>query len=369
MPATDPLSLGIAAAAVLVATAAGYYRRRTEPQLDGERWLKTTWVTLLRGAVEAEGGDADAWEARAAAVPYHPAGRFPEQKVRHPGVAPPTLLEGEQGLLERLRAVPEPVDRWAVLYDDDEDARALLLDDPYELGAAYAPSGPARPDTTWDDVAAWGAGEVPLHDVLLHRLSARLVLIAGTEPPRLLPHLQALAPGSLRLDAPPPEQLVEAFEEALERPDTRLVLVAEGDAVPGLLQVLVDHAGLRDQVVAVVSVGGVIGGRSDVDEGPLAESTRLDWMERWFGQEHLDTGVVRLTPYMSLQWLDRQAWPPGVAGLPLQHQRFPEPAEQAATAQTIESVDLGVAPHESGDDELLAKALLFVVCGWVASRR
>jgi hypothetical protein len=371
LPATDPLSLGIAAAATLVAVAAGYVQRRRTPDLDGERWLKVTLATLLRGQVEAEGGDADAWErAVRSAVWWHPAGRRPEQKIAHPGVRPPgPLLEGEEGLLQALGAVDDIDARWALLYDRDEEARAALLDDPFELGPNYAPSAAAHPSATWDDVARWGAGDDPLKAQLLDRLDATWVLLGGTEP-RLVEALAEELPDATVLAGTAPAPMVEAFERLLHRADTRLVLVAEGDAVPPLLQVLVDHAGLRDQVVAVVSVGGVIGGRTDVSDGPLSAPTRFDWNERWFGQEHLDTGVVRLTPYMSLQWLDRTVWPPGIDGLPLAHQRFGEPAMQAATAVTIESVDLGVMPHRGGaSDRQLARALVVVVCGWVASRR
>lgn len=368
MPATDPLSLSIAGAALAVAAAAGWARRRRDPDLDGERWFKTTLATLLRGRIEADGGGPDAWDAAVARIPYHPAGRWPERKVTHPEVAPPgPLLEGEAGLLERLARADDLAARWSVLYAD-EDALALLRDDPFELGAAYAPAQVARPGATWDDVAAWGAGDDAFGHAVLARLGARWVL-AGGSAPRLTPHLQALAPDALVLPEGP-EAARLALEGALERADTRLVLFAEGDAVPGVLQLLVDHAGLRDQVLAVVAVGGVIGGRTDIAEGPLTVASREDWMGRWFGQHHLDTGVVRLTPYMSVQWLDRTVAPPGLPGLPLQHQRFPPPAEQSATATTIESVDLGVLDHAGGpDDAVIAKALCFVVAGWVASRR
>ena len=90
----------------------------------------------------------------------------------------------------------------------------------------------------------------------------------------------------------------------------------------------------------MVSIGGVIGGIPD-EAGPYGESACRDWLAAHFGHRDLDTDVVRRTPYFALQWLDRGAWPPGVPGLPLQASRFPEPHADGATAETVESVDLG----------------------------
>ena len=119
----------------------------------------------------------------------------------------------------------------------------------------------------------------------------------------------------------------------------------------------------------MVSVGGPIGGRPGAEDERLSPEKREDWMGHWFGQSHLDTERVRLTPYLSLQWLDRSAWPTGTVQQPLHLARFPEPAQQTATVRTIETVDLGPLPiHDDLPLDLVARALWFTVCGWVASR-
>ncbi|MEZ4242105.1 MAG: hypothetical protein R3F59_39310, partial [Myxococcota bacterium] len=135
------------------------------------------------------------------------------------------------------------------------------------------------------------------------------------------------------------------------------------------LGALADAADLRDQVVAVLSIGGVIGGRTD-EEGPLGEAARRDWLGAHFNQLDLDTEVVRMTPYFAVQWLARGVWPPGAEGLPLQASRFPDPATEATLVETIEVVDLGPLPADRPLPlDLVARALVAVVLGWVRSRR
>ena len=144
--------------------------------------------------------------------------------------------------------------------------------------------------------------------------------------------------------------------------------MGEEAGTASLLRLMAEDMALREQVSAVVSVGGVIRGRSD-ERGPLGEAACRDWLDAWFGQNTLDTDVVRLTPYFALQWLDRSTWPPGVPGLPLEASRFPPPHTRAATATTLEVVDLGPLP---ADPELpvalVARALIAVVSAWIVHR-
>ncbi|MEQ1567496.1 MAG: hypothetical protein ABMA64_17780, partial [Myxococcota bacterium] len=150
---------------------------------------------------------------------------------------------------------------------------------------------------------------------------------------------------------------------------TRLVLVGEEAGVTDLLRWLADDLELRDRTLAVVSVGGVIGGRGD-EAGPYGEAACQDWLGAHFGQTDLDTEVVRRTPYFGVQWLDRAAWPPGAPGLPLQASRFPEPHRQGTAATMVEVVDLGPLWVDAPPPpELVARGLVAVVCGWIASRR
>jgi hypothetical protein len=367
--ATDPISLGLAAVAAATALWAGWHHVRRPVHLDGERWLKVTLATLLRGRIEATGGDADAWaSAVRRQVPYHPAGRQPDRKVLHPNAVPDgPLLEGEQALLDDLRKAPDVAARWARLYDGTDEAADALLEDPIELGATYAPAAVLGPGTTWDDVARWA--EDP---ALGTRLAARhpLVWICFHSPPdgresNVLDALVARWPHTAELhhDSDPREVI-----EPLVVPGAKLVVAAEGDAVIDALEVLRKNAGLRDQVVAFVAIGAPLMGREGGPE-PTTRTVREDWMGRWYSQEHLDTEEVRLTPYLSLQWLDRRVAEPGTTRQPIAWARFPKPQRHGTDVETIESVDLGVLPRPGGpDDDLVAKALLFVVAGWTTQR-
>ncbi len=369
MAATDPVSLGIAAAAAVSALAAGWFHIRRPPRLDGERWLKVTLATLLRGATEADDGDADAW-ARAVRtqLPYHPAGRQPDRKVLHPTAqVDGPLVEGEPALLEALRAAPDVQARWEVLYDGTDEVADTLLEDPVELGPDYAPSVLLGPGTTWDDLARW-ATDPSFGERLAQRHPLTWICFQpgpeGSES-RILDALVGLWPHTAVL---PPQGDPKEVIEPLVEPGRKLVVAAEGDAIVDALAVLQNNPGLRDEVVAVLAIGAPILGREGGPEG-TEPTAREDWMGRWFTQEHLDTEEVRLTPYMSLQWLDRSAAVPGTPRQPMAWARFPRPTQGGVDVQTIESVDLGVLPRPGGpDDTLLAKALLFTVAGWVAQR-
>lgn len=369
MAATDPISLGIAAAAAATALLAGWFQVRRPAAIDAERWLKATLATLLRGRIDADDGSAESW-ARAvrAQVPYHPAGRQPDRKVLHPTAVPDgPLLEGEQALLDALRKAPDVATRWSLLHDGTDEAADALLQDPIDLGPDYAPAAVLGPGTTWDELASWA------HDEDFGtRLAARhpLTWVCFQSGPdgaessvldalvALWPHTAVLGP-----DTDPREVI-----EPLVQPGAKLVIAAEGDAVVDALEVMQKNDGLRDQVVAFVAIGAPVLGR---EGGPDAVSpaVREDWMGRWYSQQHLDTEEVRLTPYLSLQWLNRSAAEAGTARQPVAWARFPRPARHGTDVETIESVDLGVLPRPGGPDEgLIAKALLFVVAGWAAQR-
>lgn len=373
---TDPLSIGIAAAASAVALVAGWLQWPRPPDLDGERWFKVTLATLLRGEVEASGGSAADWEAAVLRfVPYHPAGRLPERKVSNPVAArlPGAHLPGERALLDVLARRDSLAERWAWMYDEDPVAVDARLDDPAELGPAYDPD--ALVGAGWDALAAWGAGDPAFLQALRRRYRARWVLVEGRSEPVLIGALQdVLSEEATRiqwaggeLGEAEADLLAERLRALLPSRDARLMLVAEEAGVAWVLRALAAAADLRDQVDAVLSVGGIIGGLPGVP-GPLGERDAEDWLGAHFNQAGLDTEVVRLTPYLSVQWLDRQAPVIGVGELPIAAQRFPVPPDDAV--ETIEAVDLGVLPV---DPELpsaqVARALVATVACWVLSRR
>ncbi len=387
---TDPLSLALGGLAGVVALTIGWLQWPRPPQLDGERWFKVVLCTLLRGRAEAQARDADAWEAEVLRfVPYHPAGRAPERKVANPvaAVLPGAALPGERALLEHLAAIDGVFERFSWMYDRDPAALDARLDDPVELGPVYDPRTALGPDATWEALAEWGGSDThegTFPSALAQRDRTRWVLIEGrpdrTTGPSVLAAFAEQLPDAWVVPwddtSVAPDGAAERFDlgehlaNALTDPEMRLTLVAEEAGVWSVLRALRDHAGLRDQVAAVVSLGGVIGGRSDASEGPLSQSACHDWLTAWFAQRHLDTDVVRLTPYMAVQWLDRLAWPPGVPGQALQDARFPDPDPTGASAETVEVVDLGplpVDPHLPLD--LVARALRTVVVCWLATRR
>jgi hypothetical protein len=365
----DPLSVGIALVAAVLGVVLAWLQWPRPVALDGERWFKTFLVTLLRGELESDGFEA--WDhAVRSWVPYHPAGRFPERKVMNPlgATLPGALLAGERSLLEALHECASPQERWVRMFDDDEGARATLMDDPVELGHAYNPSTYVGADKGWEAVARWGRSEGDFFDRLLRRLDAHWFFVGPTQgEARSIPSLAALlGERGTRIDLSG-EALIQHLENALPNVSDRCVLVGEGAGIVHILNALRDRAMLRDQVVAVVSIGGIIGGLEG-ETGVLGTMAREDWLEAWFKHRHLDSEVVRQTPYMALQWLDRAQWPPGAAGLAIANARFPPVPEEPI--ETIEVVDLGVLP---ADDRLpnrqVARALVAVVSCWVLSRR
>lgn len=202
-------------------------------------------------------------------------------------------------------------------------------------------------------------------------VSDRFILAEGRPDrlvgPSLLPHLLSELPDSVSIPWGAPD-LAAPILAACALPESRVILVAEEAAVAEILRMLVEHADVRDRVSAVVSVGGVIGGRHD-EEGRYGEPSCRDWLEAHFTQGDLDTEIVRFTPYLSVQWLHRSATPPGAPGLSLAASRFPEPLSDVPI-DTIESVDLGALPADRPlPPDLAAKALIAVVCGFVRSRR
>lgn len=342
-------------------------------------------ATLLRGRLSEQGDElehAEAWEAAVLRfVPYHPAGRLPERKISNPVAAalPGRALPGEIALVEALAARQGASERWAYLYDEDEIGIEARLQDPVELGPDYDPSTTLGPGAGWEELATWGRGAGPFPEAVARTVPARWILIGGEgelpSGPDLLDALASELPtrsgqvASERVSFGGGAEGLEQRLVELAGAGERLVLVGVEAGVARLLRALVEHAEVRDQVLAVVSIGGIIAGVPD-REGPLGEVACRDWLGAWFSQRALDTDVVRLTPYFSLQWLDRSAWPPGVEGLPLANARFPEPDDRDATATTLEVVDLGPLPLDDQlPAEIVARALIAVVSAWIVHRR
>lgn len=305
-------------------------------------------------------------------VPYHPAGRHPESKIINPSslVLPSAALPGEHALLEALAACHTPLSRWAWLYDEDPAGLDARYSDPSDLGEAYQWSW-FGPGASWDTLAAWGAGDTSFRGAIRRMVPDRFVLFAGRADrltgPSVLEAIAAELPDSVMVPWGT-QDLAAPINTVCQAPNERVILVAEEAAIAELLRMLVDHTDVRDRVSAVLSVGGVIGGRSD-EEGRYSEAVCRDWLGAHFTQGSLDTEVVRLTPYLAIQWLDRHVWPPGTSGMSLAAARFPEPRSDVPI-DTIESVDLGLLPSDRPIPvEIAAKAIITTIIGFVRSRR
>ena len=397
---TAPVTIFVAVLALAVAVGIAVLQWPRPPALDGERWFKTWLVTLLRGKADADGLEAEAWAADVVRfAPYHPAGRWPERKVTDPGGELPTpALEGEQALVEALAALPSPEARWARMYDLDELALGDRLSDPVELGPDYQPERWLGAGVTWDVIAQAAADPTALAEGLKRASRAKWVLIRAEsrDVPDLLAALaEVLGDRAVWFDpesAPAPEQpkvLVDGMIERRGDPafaaratallgllesmfptyEERVVLVAEGGEVQVMLEALHSHAPVRDQVEAVLSVGGVIQGLDGVD-GPLGWDACTAWMQQRFLHKVFDLEANHRCPYLALQWLDRAAEVPGAGGVPLDRARFPTPQDDGGPVQSMDIVDLGPLPAVPElPTRLVALALWGLTTAWTAARR
>ena len=357
----------------------GWLAVPSNPDLDGERLFKAILVTLLRGEVEAAHGSVAEWEERVVRwVPYNPAGRFPESKLTAPSLhsLPGPALDGEQGLIEALSQCGSYDERLERMYDTDEAALEARLGDPDELGESYDPARTIAPAVSWDAIAAWGGGDDAVQRWVQIDDDLTWILVGGRSDGIAMPSILSALAGELgdkalvlAVEHSDPEgataAIMAAAEGALSTAAHRLIFVGEEAGIQRILGALVASAPLRDRVLAVVSLGGVLGGLDE--EGPLSRAVLSDWMEAWFQHRSLDTEIVRYTPYICLQWLDRSTSPPGVAALPLVDSRFPEPNEDSTVPPAVQVLDLGpLWASESTPVVQIARSLRIFLAFWLA---
>jgi len=377
---SDAPTIFVALIALWLAIAAGALYWPRPPALDGERWFKVSLATVLRGQVEAVHGDVAAWESLVRRfVPYNPAGRMPELKVANPAlVIPANWLPGERALHQQLSRTSAVTDRWNIIYADPAGVEARLVD-PADLGVEYDPGSLCGRDCGWDQLAEWGAGSTSFRRALLDRVGAKWVLIRGADATSVAAQVldrAAVEVGGFAhtIDWPELEseaavrRVAAAISALIDSWQDRVVLLCESEGTALAIRALAQDGALRDPVLAVVSIGGVIGGRVGLS-GQLGERACEDWLGAWFTYGRLDSESVRLTPYMSVQLVDLSCRQVGLPGLPLANQRFPDPRDDG-TLQTLESVDLGplvVTPDLPLDQ--VARALIAVTGCWVLNRR
>ncbi len=399
---TSAAVLWVALMAAVVGLAAAWFVVPHPPELDGEAWFKGILVARLADRAPA---DVMRW------VVWHPLGRWPERKLAHPTVEsmPGKLLPGEGELLARLARLPNIVARWAMLRDEAV-AKTLTLpgDLPPEasparwLGAASGwdrvrddalpASAERRTSSSWlliddprpgvPDVSAAFAGfaEVrtlaslcadPVIGGAWEMARTRLAQVGQVTAAEWDTIAAGMAPWGRVAMASAVDSLAKVMETKLpvNKPERRLIVAATGGAMPVLLRALAERVDLRDRVIAVVSVGGAVGGLPD-QQGPLSEAVADDWMAHNFQHGLMDVEILRRIPYASIQWLDTSEPVPGAGGIPVARARFPEPEWDGRAFRCVEPVDLGVVPVEADlpVDEVVG-ALRLVVDLWVLSRR
>jgi hypothetical protein len=371
--------LAVAAMTLLGLLTLSWLAVPSSPDLDGERLFKAILVTLLRGEVDAVDGAAADWEEKVLRwVPYHPAGRMPEAKLTSPSLHSllGPALDGEQGLIEALVQCDTYAERLERMYDKDEAGLEARFSDPADLGESYDPARTVAPAVSWEAIAAWGGGDPAVQEWLGIQTELTWVLVGGRSDGLALPSiLQALATdlGEKAIVVPVDHAdeeggraaVGDAAADVLETAAHRVIFVGEEAGIQFILAALVASAPLRDRVLAVVSVGGVLGCLEE--EGSLSHAVLSDWMDAWFQHRSLDTEIIRYTPYICLQWLDRTTLPPGVPALPMAASRFPEPKQDSSVPPAVQVVDLGpLWATESTPVVQIARALQTFLACWLS---
>jgi hypothetical protein len=333
---------------LVLAIAAAWLSVRPSPSLDWERLWKTILATVIRGDVEATGGDAEEWWERLVVVPYHPAGRFPFGKLNSPSVDDILVpaLEGERALVERLEGKSTIEDRWEEMYRRDLVAEEALMLNPAELGPSYDPEVSIGPTIDWEHVARWTA---EAQSAIARRLKDVVVVVVGHDAEGLMaavPHARVVqVPVGLQASG-----MEDALMSVCPQSHERLIVIAAGDSVFSLVQALHTSPSLRDRVLTVIGLAGA-----------LHSTERQQWMAEHFQHLAFDTEVNRRTLYMSVSSVSMDP-------MAVLDQAFPDPPEPPSGWAPIESVDLGLLPLDRQNPELLARALWVLLCFCLSSR-
>ena len=335
--------IGVELFVLLLAIVAAWISLRPPPQLEWERLWKVTLATVIRGDVEANGGDGDDWWDRLIIVPFHPAGRNAMAKISSPcldDIEVPAL-EGERALVERLVNTATAAERWKTMFREDPLAIEALTSDPAQLGSAYDPAGPLAPNLDWEDVAQWTAD---VQSAIARRMTSVVIGVLGMDPSPLISAIPHGRVNTVPDAADPAEHLLGCCTAAQDR----LMVVVKGPHVLPTLQALHGSPMLRDRVLAVVCLDGIFG-----DD--------REWLNAHFQHREFDTELNRRTMYFAVSNVDQ-------GSVDLVSQALPVPPVPASGWAPIESVDLGFLPINDHDPELLARALWVLLCFCLSSR-
>ncbi len=271
---------------------AAWHSLPAPPQLDERRWFHALLATLALHEVEATGGDEQQWEERVASV--------------------------------------LPRDTWP------DGPRLSLLDDPIELGVEYDPGAWLGAGRGWAGLADAEATRAAIRD----RVRQRWILLGHH------PLFDALAGEADSLTVEGGDADAVAAADALYATLTeqhhdnaqRYVLVGAGAHAHTVARAMVRHAGLRDQVDAVIAVDGHVAG---------AQGEHQAWLGERFTHTALDREQIGRTPWLSLR---------GEAH-PAQGACWPMPPADRDEIWGVEPVDLGVVRCDAAAG-LVARSLV-----------
>jgi len=295
--------------------------------------------------------DWDAFVVRARnLIPFHPAGRNAYGKLINPSITDietPALF-GERALVEALARLNDPMSRWRWMYQESPGCEALF-DNPSDLGADYAPDKIGGPQMDWRRLSEWG----PETKTMFGRRLSHVVCV-GIDSDLGVAMANAADVRGVRIATESPDWS-SGVSATMGATSDRLVLIVEGDAAHEVIRLLHDNPVLRDRVLVVVSIAGLIG----------VNEEQRSWLSANFQHTEMDTELNRVTQYWSITVVD----PDDPVSDDWNNQAFPVPHPSADGRSPISVENLGPIPGALlyGDNRTLLARALMVLLGFALS--
>lgn len=327
------------------------------PSLEWERWFKVclsvfewTAVEEKLGQMASVGEVEDLWrKGIGQTVPFHPAGRLAENKLRAPADVelPVPALPGEMALLTELSAISEPAARWVRMFRDDP-ANVDALGDPRALGESYDPARFLGPDAGWEAVAIWSPAVM---EALARRNRHVVWALVGAEDEgpwsEVAPNLRVRSVAGLA-DSPLETRLLAMMDD----PADRFVVVVGDGAALAVAAALAASPALVDRVLAVVSPGHRL----------VTNDNQRQTLASLLDHRKIAPELQRIVPWFSIVAVD----PDSPLAAPWADWRFPVKEAQAEERTTLTAVDLGPLPRALLPRGRVERALVLVVTAYVA---
>ena len=270
-----------------------------------------------------------------AEVPYHPAGRDVERWLSQPDTTAIRVpaLDGERALVDALRLLGNPVERYRYAMHGEARALDALMGDPAWLGQEYDPVSVLGQGVTWDALANWSPMVV---EALMRRFSHVIFVAMGSRD------WQSLCPiPGIRLvciEDSEVDDIESRLNDAIEQPSDRVVFCLSAATSDAVLKLMTERTAIRDRVVGVVALG---------------ISVRTEWANTGFTHQGMEPELQRTIPFFSVVDVDPEN--------PLEEtwdaQRFWEPSVSEGGRRAIEAIDLGVLQIGTVPDLVLGRSL------------